>query len=173
MAADRASTLYQPQAVEPARQGPGPSARGTRRGLSANDLCRESRGRRARAGWVRAQVEAALQDRQRQLRGSRRRTLHLYRFSDFAMEGAADHQRAGAHQRGIPAADQDPGLAAERGGGAALAVRPPAQRAGYSAPPCWLAGPGHHQRSTGGGIVTTRSTAQLAALMMLKCFSTS
>src|SRR5260370_2529264 len=136
-------------------KAPGPSARGTRRGLSANDLCRESRGRRARADWFCSQVEAALQDRQRQLRGSRRRTFHLYRFSDFAMEGAAHHQRPGANQRGISAADQDPGFAPQRGGGFALAFRPPAQWTSYSAPPCRLARLSHHQRTTGGCIVTT------------------
>jgi hypothetical protein len=76
-------------------------------------------------------------------------------FSDFAMEGAAHHQRAGANQRGVPPADQDPGFAPQRGGRAALAFRPPAQRSSYSAPPGRLARLNHHQRTTGGGIVTT------------------
>ena len=79
----------------------------------------------------------------------------LYRFSDFAMEGAAHHQRPGANQRGISAADQDPGFAPQRGGGFVLAFRPPAQWTSYSAPPCRLARLSHHQRTTGGCIVTT------------------
>ena len=108
----------------------------------------------ARVGFA-AQVEAALQDRQRQLRGGRRRALHLYRFPALAMEGAAHHQRAGANQRGISPADQNPGFAPQRRGGAVLALRPPAQRPGYSAPPGRLARPSHHQRTTGGCIVTT------------------
>lgn len=48
-----------------------------------------------------AQVEAALPGGGCQLRGSRRRTVHLYRLSDLAMEGAAHHQCAGTDQRGI------------------------------------------------------------------------
>ena len=54
---------YQPQALESARQGPGPSARGTGRGLPAHDLRREPRGGGRGAGRLRTQVAAALQGR--------------------------------------------------------------------------------------------------------------
>jgi len=37
----------------------------------------------------------------------KRRTLHLYHFSYFAVEGAAHHQRTGANQRGVPAPHQN------------------------------------------------------------------
>jgi len=43
MAEDRDSALHLSQAVEPARQGPGPSVRGTGGGLSADDLRRQPR----------------------------------------------------------------------------------------------------------------------------------
>src|SRR5579863_7378072 len=61
----------------------------------------------------------------------------LFTFTAFpilAMEGAAHHQRAGANQRGVPEADQNPGLVAERGGSSAAALRPPAQRSSAAAP---------------------------------------
>ncbi len=54
---------YQPQALESARQGPGPSAPGTGRGLPAHDLRREPRGGGRGAGRLRTQVAAALQGR--------------------------------------------------------------------------------------------------------------
>ena len=57
------------------------------------------------------------------LRGSWRRTVHFYCLPGFPMEGPAHDQRAGADQRGVSAANQDPGFAPERGGGPAPLVR--------------------------------------------------
>jgi len=52
---------------------------------------------------------------------------------------AAHRQRAGADQGGVPAPDQDPGLAAEPGSGLAVAVRAVLQRPDKAAPPGRLA----------------------------------
>ena len=58
-------------------KAPGPSARGTRRGLPADDLRPKPRGGRTGARRLPAQVETALHGGQCQLRGGRRRALHL------------------------------------------------------------------------------------------------
>ena len=112
----------------------------------------EPRGGGEGARWLPAQVEAALQGGQRQLRGGRRRTLHLHRFPAFAVEGAAHHQCAGADQRGVSPADQNPGLAPQRRGGSVPALRTPAQRPNHAAPPRRLARSNH--LASGGGIAT-------------------
>jgi hypothetical protein len=92
----------------------------------------------------RPQVETALPGGQPKLRASRRPALHLYCLPALAVEGAAHHQRAGADQRGVPAADQNPGFAPQRGGSAALAVRAATQRPGAAAPAGRLAGPNRY-----------------------------
>src|SRR5271169_4456898 len=54
MAPARDPALYQPQAMESAGQGAGPSARGTGRGLSAHDLCPSREAvEQARVGFLR------------------------------------------------------------------------------------------------------------------------
>lgn len=62
--------------------------------------------------------------------------IPLYRLPDFAVEGAVDHQRAGAHQRRVLPANQDLGLAAQRRGGFV-----PELRLDHTAPPDRLARP--------------------------------
>src|SRR5271168_976073 len=140
MAAAGTPALYQSQAVESAGQGAGPSARGTGGGLSAHDLRPKPRGGGAGARWLPAQVETALQGGQCQLRGGRRRALHLYQFPELAMESATYHQRAGTDQRGISPADQNPSFTPQRRGRAVLALRPLAQRSSAAATPGRLAG---------------------------------
>ena len=66
-------------------------------------------------------------------------------FPMFTMESAAHHQCAGADQRGVPAAHQNPGFAPQRGGGSAPALRAAAQRPGDAPPPRRLARPNNHQ----------------------------
>ena len=65
--------------------------------------------------------------------------LHLYQFSELAMESAAYYQRAGTDQRGISPADQNPGFTPQRRGRAVLAFRPLAQRSSAAATPGRLA----------------------------------
>jgi putative transposase len=108
----------------------------------------------ARAGWVCAQVEAALQDRQHQLRVSRRPTLHLYRFSDFAKALRTTNALERINEEFRRRTKTQASLPSEEAV-LILAFRSPAQRASYSAPPGRLARLSPHQRTTGGGIVTT------------------
>src|SRR2546427_399047 len=141
MAWHRDSALYESQTLEPAGQGSGPPARGTRRGLSAHDLRGQPRGSGTGAARLRAQVEAAVSGGVPELRGSRRPAVYFYCLSRIAMEGAAYYQRAGANQRGVSAADKNPSVAAQRRGGSAVAVRPTAQRSNHAAPRRRLARP--------------------------------
>jgi hypothetical protein len=64
--------------------------------------------KRVMSAQARARISAA-QKKRLTKRGSRRRAVHLSPLSLFAREGAADDQRARAHQRGIPATHEDAG----------------------------------------------------------------
>ena len=60
-------SLHQPQAVQPAGQGSGAFARGSGRGLSAHDVCRNTRGGRTSACQLPAQVVHSIIPRSRAL----------------------------------------------------------------------------------------------------------
>ena len=121
--------LHQPQAVEPAGQGPGASARGARRGLPADDLRRRAAEavEKARDAFVRKwklRCNAVL----RQLRGGRRRSVHLpalpasqwkaLRTTNALERINEEFRRRTKTQASLP----------ERGRGAVAALRTSAQR---------------------------------------------
>src|SRR5262249_42153790 len=76
----------------PARQGPGAAAGGTRRGLPPDDLRGEPRAGREGADHLREEVVPAVPARDHELGGGRRRTLHVPALPRLAVEGAPDDE---------------------------------------------------------------------------------
>src|SRR5207244_3179308 len=91
----------------------GAGAGGDRRGLPADDLRGDARGGREGARRLHEEVAPALRAGGREPRGGGGRALHLPALPGRAVEGAADDQRARAHQRGVSPPHEDAGAAAE------------------------------------------------------------
>src|SRR6266542_6313807 len=81
-------------------------------------------------GRLPEEVAAPLPLRARVPRRSGRGSLHLPALSSLAVEGVAHDERAGADQRGIPAADEDAGEFTWARRGPPTALRPVANRPG-------------------------------------------
>src|SRR5438552_5195765 len=109
----RDSALHCPQAPQPPGEGAGAAAGGDRRGLPADDLRGDARGGREGARRLHEEVAPALRAGGREPRGGGGRALHLPALPGRAVEGAADDQRARAHQRGVSPPHEDAGTAAE------------------------------------------------------------